>query len=55
MVLGVPRRVLLEEIAAPVEHRGLAWRQEEDGSSVALRITAAGLRAIAVADVLGRA
>jgi hypothetical protein len=37
---------LLEEVAAPDEYRGLAWRQDESGSSIALRVTKAGLRAI---------
>ncbi|WP_426954212.1 hypothetical protein [Muricoccus radiodurans] len=39
---------LLEELAAPAEHRDLGWRQDEDGTPVAVRITAAGLRAIGV-------
>jgi hypothetical protein len=39
---------LLEEVTAPPEHRVLAWRQDESGSSIALRITEAGLWAIGV-------
>ncbi|WP_426954135.1 DUF3489 domain-containing protein [Muricoccus radiodurans] len=39
---------LLEEITAPPEHRDLSWRQEEDETAVALRITPAGLRATGV-------
>ena len=39
---------LLEECAAPREHAGLAWREDEDGAQVALRITNTGLRAIGV-------
>ncbi|WP_426954141.1 hypothetical protein [Muricoccus radiodurans] len=46
---------LLEEITAPAEHRALAWRQEEDETAVALRITAAGLRAIGVGPERGEA
>ena len=37
---------LLAECAAPREHAGLAWREDVDGTRVALRITDAGLRAI---------
>ncbi|WP_426954194.1 DUF3489 domain-containing protein [Muricoccus radiodurans] len=44
---------LLEEIAAPAEHSDLGWRQEEGGTALALRITAAGLQAIGV-DAEGR-
>jgi biotin operon repressor len=40
---------LLAECAAPREHAGLAWRQDADGTGVALRITDAGLRAAGVA------
>ena len=39
---------LLEELAAPVEYRGLGWRQDEDGAWVTLRVTDEGLRAIGV-------
>ena len=39
---------LLEELAAPVEYRGLGWRQDEDMTWVVLRITDDGLRAIGV-------
>jgi len=39
---------LLAECTAPVEYRGLAWRQDADGAWIALRITDAGLRAIEV-------
>jgi hypothetical protein len=39
---------LLAEVPAPTEHRGLGWRQDENGAWVALRITADGLRAIGV-------
>ncbi|GGJ40222.1 DUF3489 domain-containing protein [Neoroseomonas lacus] len=39
---------LLEEIAAPREYIDLAWRQDEDGAPLALRITAVGLAAIGV-------
>ena len=39
---------LLEEIAAPREHIDLAWRQDEDGAQLALRITSVGLAAIGV-------
>lgn len=40
------KKALLAECAAPHEHAGLAWRQDADGTGVALRITDAGLRAI---------
>jgi hypothetical protein len=39
---------LLAECAAPCEHAGLAWREDADGTGVALRVTDAGLRAIGV-------
>ncbi|HEY8614071.1 MAG TPA: hypothetical protein VIL69_22650 [Roseomonas sp.] len=39
---------LLEELPAPAEHRDLGWRQEEDGTWIALRLTSAGLQAIGV-------
>lgn len=39
-------RELLAEIAAPPEHPAMAWRRDEDGTALALRITAAGCRAI---------
>ena len=39
---------LLEEIAAPREYIDLAWRQDEDGASIALRITPVGLAAMGV-------
>jgi hypothetical protein len=38
----------LEECAAPREYAGLAWREDASGAQIALRITDAGLRAIAV-------
>ena len=37
---------LLAECAAAREHAGLEWRQDADGTRIALRITEAGLRAI---------
>jgi hypothetical protein len=37
---------LLAEITAPAEYAGLAWRQDDAGAWIALRITNAGLRAI---------
>ena len=39
---------LLEECAAPREYAGLAWREDADGTRIALRITDAGLRAIGI-------
>ena len=36
------------EIAAPREYIDLAWRQDEDGASIALRITPVGLAAMGV-------
>jgi hypothetical protein len=42
------KNLLLEEVPAPTEHRGLGWRQDEEGAWKALRITADGLRAIGV-------
>lgn len=39
---------LLEELPTPVEYLSLAWRQDEDGAWIALRITDDGLRAIGV-------
>jgi hypothetical protein len=39
---------LLAQCAAPREHAGLAWREDADGTGVALRVTHAGLRAIGV-------
>ena len=39
---------LLEEIAAPREYIELALRQDEDGASIALRVTSIGLAAIGV-------
>ncbi len=41
-------RELLTEVPAPQEHAAIAWRQDEDGTGFALRITDAGLRAIGV-------
>jgi hypothetical protein len=40
------RNGLLAEFAAPGGHADLAWRADTDGTRVALRATAAGLRAI---------
>jgi hypothetical protein len=37
---------LLAEVSAPAEHLDLAWRQDEGGAWVALRITSNGLRAM---------
>jgi hypothetical protein len=37
---------LLEEVSAPAEYHNLAWRQEEDGTAMVLRVIEAGLRAI---------
>jgi hypothetical protein len=37
---------LLAECAAPREYVGLAWREDADGTRIALRITDTGLRAI---------
>jgi hypothetical protein len=34
------KNMLLEEVPAPTEHRDIAWRQDDDGAWVALRITA---------------
>ncbi len=42
------KNLLLEELPAPAEHRDLGWRQDDDGTWVALRITADGLRAIGI-------
>jgi hypothetical protein len=42
------KNLLLEEIPAPTERRDIAWRQDDEGAWVALRITAGGLRAIGV-------
>jgi hypothetical protein len=39
---------LLEEVPAPADHPELAWRQEGDGSWIALRITEAGRRAVGI-------
>lgn len=39
---------LLAECTAPREHIGRGWRQDDDGTWTALRITEAGLRAIGV-------
>jgi hypothetical protein len=39
---------LLTEINAPREHVGLGWRQDEDGTWIAARITDEGLRAIGI-------
>ncbi|WP_426960155.1 DUF3489 domain-containing protein [Muricoccus radiodurans] len=39
---------MLEEIAAPTEHHDLGWRQNEDGTLMALRITEVGLRALGI-------
>jgi hypothetical protein len=39
-------KTMLHEIAAPREFVGLGWRQDEDGTWIALRITAAGLAAM---------
>ena len=39
---------LLTEINAPREHGGLGWRQDEDGTWIAARITDEGLRAIGI-------
>ena len=42
------RNGLLTEVAAPPEDVGLAWRRDEEGTSMVARITDAGLRAICV-------
>jgi len=39
---------LLTEINAPREHVGLGWRQDEDGTWIAARVTDEGLRAIGI-------
>jgi len=39
---------LLTEINAPEEHVGLSWRQDEDSTWIAARITDEGLRAIGI-------
>jgi hypothetical protein len=39
-------KTMLEEIAAPRSFVGLGWRQDEDGTWIALRITAAGQTAM---------
>lgn len=39
---------LLEERAAPRQHTGFGWRQDEDGAWIALRITDKGLHAIGI-------
>jgi hypothetical protein len=36
------RNLLLEEVPAPVEHRDLEWRQDDEGAWIALRVTARG-------------
>jgi hypothetical protein len=41
-------RNLLAEIPAPRDHLGLGWRQDQDGTWIALRTTEAGLQAISV-------
>ena len=44
---------LLAECAAPREYAGLAWREDVDGTRLALRVTDAGLRAIGVDPGVG--
>ncbi len=39
---------LLEEQAAPRQHTGFGWRQDDDGAWIALRITDKGLHAIGI-------
>ena len=39
---------LLTEINAPREHVGLGWRQDDDGTWIAARITDEGLRAVSI-------
>jgi hypothetical protein len=39
---------LLTEINAPLEHVGLGWRQDEDGTWIVARITDEGLHAIGI-------
>jgi hypothetical protein len=39
---------LLTEINAPREHVGLGWRQDDDGTWIAARVTDEGLRAIGI-------
>ncbi len=39
---------LLEEVPAPREHADLAWRKDDNGEPIALRITEAGLRAVGI-------
>ncbi len=41
-------RGLLAEIPAPPQHAAMAWRRDEDGTALALRITDAGYHAIGV-------
>jgi hypothetical protein len=48
VVRSLLKQGLLAECAAPREHLGAAWRQGEDGTPIALRITDAGLQAIGV-------
>ena len=42
------RTGLLAECAVPEGHAGLAWRTDADGTRIALRATAGGLRAIGI-------
>ena len=39
---------LLTEINAPLEHVGLGWRQDDDGTWIVARVTDEGLRAIGI-------
>lgn len=48
VVRSMLKHGLLAEVPAPREHLAPAWREGDDGAPVALRITAAGLRAIGV-------
>ncbi|HYF06248.1 MAG TPA: DUF3489 domain-containing protein [Acetobacteraceae bacterium] len=48
VVRSLLKQGLLTEVPAPREHLGLAWRQDEDGVQIALRITDVGLRGIGV-------
>jgi hypothetical protein len=49
VIRSMLKNLLLEEVPAPAEHQDVAWRQDDEGAWIALRITSDGLRAIGVA------
>lgn len=55
VVRSLLKNGLLAETPCPREHLALAWRQDEDGAQIGLKVTDAGLRAIGIEPELRNA